>query len=99
MHGIKFDTVFDFALIGILVGIIFARLYYVLFNLEYYIENPSEIFSIWNGGLAIYGGIIGGILAAIIFCKIKNIKLFDLCDYVVPFLAIRTSYWKMGEFY
>ena len=74
LHGIKFDDVFDFILRAIFVGIICARLYYVLFNLDYYIQYPSETFKIWNGGLAIYGGIIGGVISAAFFCKKKKIK-------------------------
>ena len=98
LYGIKFDDIFDFSLIALFSGIICARLYYVVFNLEYYILNPLEIFKIWNGGLAIYGGIIGGVISAFIFCKHKKINFLDLCDYVVPFLALRTSYRKMGKF-
>ena len=98
LHKIKFDDVFDFALIGIFFGIICARLYFVLFNLEYYINNPIEIFKIWNGGLAIYGGIIGGVISAFVFCKVKKIKFLDLCDYVVPFLALAQSIGRWGNF-
>ncbi|MDD4623967.1 MAG: prolipoprotein diacylglyceryl transferase [Bacilli bacterium] len=65
----------------ILFGIIGARLYYVLFNLDYYSANPSEIYKIWNGGLAIHGGIIFGmIFAALYSLKYKGniLKLFDI---------------------
>ena len=98
LHGIKFDDAFDFILIALFVGIICARLYYVLFNLEYYIKNVNEIFSIWNGGLAIYGGIIGGVISAAIFCKIKKINFLDLCDYLVPFLALGQGIGRWGNF-
>lgn len=98
LHGIKFDAVFDFILIALFVGIICARLYYVLFNLDYYIQNLNEIFKIWNGGLAIYGGIIGGVISAAFFCKKKNIKFLDFCDYLVPFLALGQSLGRWGNF-
>ena len=54
------DFVTDLLFYGIIFGIIGARLYYVLFNIKYYINNPIEIFEVWNGGLAIHGAIIGG---------------------------------------
>ena len=98
LHKIKFDDVFDFVLIALFVGILCARFYYVLFNLDYYMANPGEIFSIWNGGLAIYGGIIGAIISAAIFCKIKKINFFDLCDYLVPFLALGQGLGRWGNF-
>lgn len=81
-----------------LFGIICARAYFVLFNLEYYINNLSEIFSIWNGGLAIYGGIIGGAISAAIFCKVRKIRFLDLCDYLVPFLALGQAIGRWGNF-
>ena len=98
LHKIKFDDVFDFALIGIFIGIICARIYFVIFNLNYYINHPNEIFSIWNGGLAIYGGIIGGVLSAAIFCKVRKINFLDLCDYLVPFLALGQAIGRWGNF-
>ena len=59
-YDIKFSDCLDLCIFIIPVTIIFARLYYVIFNLEYYISNPIEIFNLRNGGLAIYGGLIGG---------------------------------------
>lgn len=98
LHGIKFDVVIDFSLIGILIGIICARIYFVIFNLEYYKNNLNEIFSLWNGGLAIYGGIIGGVISAAIFCKKRKIKFLRFCDYLVPFLALGQSIGRWGNF-
>jgi prolipoprotein diacylglyceryltransferase len=70
-----------------------------MFNVDYYIKNPVEIFNLRNGGLAIYGGIIGGFITCYVFCKKKKINLLDLIDYIVPALAIRAINWKMGQFY
>ena len=61
-RGVDKDFVINLAFSTILWGIVGARLYYVLFNLNYYLSNPIEILEIWNGGLAIHGGIIGGLL-------------------------------------
>ena len=62
---------------ALLLGIIGARAYYVIFNLDYYLQNPSEIIAIRNGGLAIYGGIITGIVVGIFYSKIKGVKFLN----------------------
>ena len=92
LYGIKFDDIVDLAVWTIPIAIISARLYYILFyNSGYYLNNPSEIFDIRNGGLAIYGGIIGGIITCIVFCKKRKIELLDLLDLIAPVLALRSS--------
>lgn len=98
LHKIKFEDMFDFVIIAVIIGIISARLYYVLFKLEYYKNNLDEIFKIWNGGLAIYGGIIGALVTCVFFCKKRGIKFLNMTDYIVPFLALRSIYWQMGKF-
>ena len=88
---IKFSDILDLALLVIPISIVSARLYYILFNLEYYVENLTQIFNLRSGGLAIYGGIIGGAVTCYIFCKKRKINLLNLLDYIVPCLALRTS--------
>lgn len=88
---IKFSDILDLALLVIPISIVSARLYYILFNLEYYVENPTQIFNLRSGGLAIYGGIIGGAVTCYIFCEKRKINLLNLLDYIVPCLALRTS--------
>ena len=88
--GIKFDDLIDLSIFVIPISIICARLYYVIFNINYYIANPMQIFNLRNGGLAIYGGIIGGLITCYIFCKKRKIDLLDLLDYIAPCLALRT---------
>ena len=87
---IKFSDILDLALLVIPISIVSARLYYILFNLEYYVANPMQMFNLRSGGLAIYGGIIGGAVTCYIFCKKRKIDLLDLLDYIVPCLALRT---------
>lgn len=99
MFNIKFSDIFDLSLYVIPISIISARIYYILFNLKYYINYPIQIFNLKAGGLAIYGGIIGGAITCYIFCKKRKINLLDLFDYIVPCLALRTSNRKMGKFY
>ena len=71
---IEWDTIIDFVLVAIPAGIICARLYYVLFDIEQYIEKPLKVFELRSGGLAIYGGIIGGAITCYIFCKKRRYK-------------------------
>lgn len=89
----------DLAIYLIPISIISARLYYVLFNLKYYISYPLQILNFRTGGLAIYGGIIGGAITCLIFCRKHKINLLDLLDYIVPALALRTSDRQMGKLY
>ena len=96
--GIKFDDILDMAIFVIPISIISARLYYVLFSLDYFLENPSDILNIKDGGLAIYGGIIGGLITIIIMCKIKRIKILDVTDYVAPVLALSQSIGRWGNY-
>lgn len=94
--NIKFSDILELSIYLIPISILCARLYYVLFNINKYIESPLKIFDLRNGGLAIYGGIIGGAITCYIFCKKRKINILDLLDYIVPCLALRTSYRKMG---
>lgn len=95
--GIKFDDILDLSIIMIPISFISARLYYVIFNIKNF-QTFSSIFNIKNGGLAIYGGIIGGAITAYIFCKKRKISLLDLLDYIVPFLALGQSIGRWGNF-
>ena len=97
--NIKFSDILDLSIYVIPISILSARLYYVVFNIDKYIQNPLEIFDLRNGGLAIYGGIIGGAITCYIFCKKRKINLLDLLDYIAPCLALRTSNWKVGKLY
>lgn len=97
--GIIYNDVEEFVLWALPMSVIGARAYYVAFSWELYKDNPLSVFQIWNGGLAIYGGIIGAILTAIVFCKVKKINLLDLLDYAVPFLALGQAIGRWGNFF
>lgn len=90
---------FDLAFNTIVIGVIGARLYYVGFNLSYYLNEPLEILQIWNGGLAIHGGIIFGCIYLIRFCKKYNYKLLKLLDIIVVGLIIAQSIGRWGNFF
>ncbi len=77
------ENVTDLVLWALPVSVVFARTYYVLFSWDSYKDNPIDIFKIWEGGIAIYGAIIGAVLTAYIFCRVKKInplKFFDICS-------------------
>lgn len=83
----------------IIIGILGARLYYVLFNLSYYLSNPIEIFKIWNGGLAIHGGIIAGLIFLVIYCKKNHVKILKMLDIIVVGLIIAQAIGRWGNFF
>lgn len=95
----KEEDITNILFYGILIGIIGARLYYCLFNLDYYKEDLLGILEIWNGGLAIHGGILFGLLFMIIYCKKKKINLFLLLDIVTPSLILAQALGRWGNFF
>ncbi|MBR3888595.1 MAG: prolipoprotein diacylglyceryl transferase [Clostridia bacterium] len=96
--GINFDDCVDYIIGALIIGFLSARAYFVLFNLEYYLTYPSEILKIWHGGIAIYGGILGAAVYAIIFCKKKKINFWNFADLLVPYLACAQSIGRWGNF-
>ena len=96
--GLEEDTMVDMALWAIPIGFIGARLYYVLFKWDYYIQNPSEIIAIWNGGIAIYGGLIAGGHAVYWFARRKKMTLTLLLDILAPSVLLAQSIGRWGNF-
>lgn len=88
----------DFAVTALFSGLIGARIYYVLFRWDYYSQHLSDIIAVWKGGLAIHGGIIGGIIGAYIFARRKGYKLFDLTDMAVGPLILGQALGRIGNF-
>ena len=89
----------DMAFYAIVFGFIGARCYYVLFNLDYYLSNPLEILMVWNGGLAIHGGIIGAAIAIYIYCRKHNILFTLMLDVCAPALLIGQIVGRWGNFF
>ena len=83
----------------LLFGILGARVYYVLFNLDYYLQNPIEIIEIWHGGLAIHGGIIAGLITLLVYCKKKKINTILLIDTIVMGLLLAQAIGRWGNFF
>ncbi|MBK5245950.1 MAG: prolipoprotein diacylglyceryl transferase [Peptostreptococcaceae bacterium] len=99
MHGIDQNRTLDFVLICLPIGIIGARAYYVFFEWDYYTGNIYKIINIREGGLAIHGGLIFGMLAAAILCIIWKIRPLNLLDLVVPAIALAQSIGRWGNYF
>ena len=97
--NIEYEFILENVVLGIFFGIIGARVYYVLFNLEYYINNPSQILNFRNGGLAIYGGLILGAIAICINCNLRKKDVLDFFDCIIPYVAIAQCFGRFGNFF
>lgn len=95
---IDLNKMLDVLLYGTIGGIVGARLYYVIFEWEYYAQHLSEIPQIWNGGLAIYGGLIGGILAGYFTCKKIDLNFYKLLDMCAMSFLIGQGIGRWGNF-
>jgi phosphatidylglycerol:prolipoprotein diacylglycerol transferase len=89
----------DLAIWLVIAAIPAARLYYVLFEWEQYSQRPDQIIAIWQGGIAIHGAILGGLLAAIIFARLQKISVWLLADLVVPSLILGQAIGRWGNFF
>ena len=97
--GIKEDDLLDGVLWVTPFAILCARAYYCIFAWEQYAADPISVLYIWNGGLAIYGGVIGAVLGVIVFCKIKKLKIATLLDMVLIGFLIGQSLGRWGNFF
>ena len=95
---INLDKMIDVLMFGTIGAIIGARAYYVAFKWDYYSVHLSEIPKIWEGGLAIYGGIIGGLLAAFIVCKVEKLNFYNLLDMAGISLLIGQGIGRWGNY-
>jgi len=96
--GYDFETWIDFLLLGLPIGLVGTRLYFILFNLPYYQNNPAEIFNIRSGGLAIHGGMIAGLIFTYFFTKKKNFDFLTTVDILAPAFIIGQSIGRWGNF-
>lgn len=87
----------DFALIAILSAIAGARLWEVAFTWEYYGEHLLEIPAVWHGGLSIQGGVLGGVLAAIWFCRSRKLSFWDFADSLTPAVVLGQAIGRLGS--
>ena len=83
----------------VIFGIVGARIYYVLFNLDYYSVSPIEVIKVWNGGLAIHGGIIAGLITIIWYCKKNEVNILRILDISAPGVLIAQVIGRWGNFF
>ncbi len=93
------DMYVDFVIYAMIFSIIGARLYYVIFSWDFYSQHPEKIFALREGGLAIYGAIIGGVLTAIVYCKVKKKNFWLLADTAAPSLILGQMLGRWGNFF
>ncbi|UCD55032.1 MAG: prolipoprotein diacylglyceryl transferase [Candidatus Omnitrophota bacterium] len=92
------DKILDLELLILIFGIIGARALHVLVNFDFYRENLPDIFFIWKGGLAFYGGLISAILASTVFILKKKLPFWKTADFVIPYIALGQSIGRIGCF-
>ncbi|MFD1466163.1 prolipoprotein diacylglyceryl transferase [Lapidilactobacillus mulanensis] len=97
-RGIDPDDVIDLIFWMLPIGLIGARLYYVIFEWSYYSQNPGDIIKIWNGGLAIYGGLIAAVIVLLVFCYHRFIPTWLLLDVLAPTVLLAQAIGRWGNF-
>jgi len=97
-RGLKSEDILTLACYVIPFAIVGARLYYVLFRLDYY-TNFWDVFKIWEGGLAFYGGMIGGAIAVLLYCVIHKKNFFAILDVIAPAMILSQALGRWGNFF
>ena len=98
-RGLPEDIGLDMALWAVPLGVVCARLYYVIFRWDYYAQNPVSILYFWQGGLAIYGGVIGGALGLYLLSRRRRISCLTLFDVAAPLVILGQAIGRWGNFF
>ncbi len=98
-RGFNDDAIWDLALYGIISGVVGARIYYVIFSWDTYKDDLLSIFNTRNGGLAIYGGVIGGFLAVFVYSRYKKLGFLELADSVALVFPLGQAVGRWGNFF
>lgn len=96
--GLNPEFFLDLVMWGVPISIIFARIYYVIFEWDYYGQHPADIIAVWKGGIAIHGALIGAFLTGIVFCRKKGISFWRIADIAAPSLLIGQAIGRWGNF-
>ncbi|KLI01503.1 MAG: prolipoprotein diacylglyceryl transferase [Sporolactobacillus sp.] len=97
-RGLPKDTYVDLIMFAVPIAVICARIYYVAFEWSFYSEHPSQIVAVWNGGIAIYGALIGGAATTIVFCRIRHLSFWKVADVIAPSVILGQSLGRWGNF-
>ena len=98
-RALQEDTIIDLAFWAIPLALVGARVYYAVFNWQAFADDPLAILRIWEGGIAIYGAIIGGLIGVLIFSKRRKMNSFTLTDIVVPGLSLAQGIGRWGNYF
>ena len=96
-HGISVDDVYSVAVWGIIGGVIGARLLHIVDKLDFYTANPLDIFAIWTGGIAVWGGVLGGFAGGWIYASRAGIVRGRLADITAPWLLLAMAIGRIGD--
>lgn len=97
--GVKKEFIFNMLFWSLIFGVIGARLYYVVFNWSMFSDDILEIFRVWNGGLAIHGGLLFGLITVILYCKKYNVRTMRILDFIVVPLLLAQAIGRWGNFF
>ena len=97
--GINEDDFLTIFMVTIVVAILGARIYYVIFELRYYIQHPDEIIAIWHGGLAVHGGLLAGVASIYLGCRHYKISFWQFTDIMAPFMILGQAIGRWGNFF
>ncbi|MFT8364104.1 MAG: prolipoprotein diacylglyceryl transferase [Sporolactobacillus sp.] len=97
-RGLGQDTYIDLILFAAPIAVICARIYYVAFEWHYYMAHPSQIIAIWNGGIAIYGALIGAVATTIVFCLVRHLPFWKVADIAAPSVILGQAIGRWGNF-
>ena len=98
-HNYPQDFLFNLCFWAIIFGFIGARAYYVIFNWSQYVHDPISIFKIWEGGLAIHGGLLAGFITIVVYCKKYKVRLFKIVDMAAPGIILAQAIGRWGNFF
>jgi phosphatidylglycerol:prolipoprotein diacylglycerol transferase len=98
-RGLNPDKILNVIVVAVLCSLVGARLYYVLFNWDYYGTHLSKIPAVWEGGLAIHGGLIAGVLATVWYCRHAGLKLLEVLDIMAPSVVLGQAIGRWGNFF
>jgi phosphatidylglycerol:prolipoprotein diacylglycerol transferase len=96
--GMEPEVILDFAIWALLASIVTARLVYVMLNPESYEERPTDVFKLWGGGLSFHGGLIGGVIALIVFCHRRKLSFWTMSDVITPSVPLGYALTRFGCF-
>jgi len=95
-ENINPDMIFNLLFTGFIFGIVGARLFYVIDNISYYSKNPHEIIMFQHGGLSWFGGLILGVISALVYLKSKKVSILRTLDLIIPFVALAEAIGRIG---